>query len=417
LAVSILGCAEGGAITGSGGTSESGGTPETGGQVGSGGTPESGGQVGTGGAPGTGGKVGTGGTPGTGGQVGTGGAPGSSGETGAGGSMASLGGATGRAGRTGTTSRAGGATSPGGSPGVGGAPSAGGSTGAPFSHKKFFGNIDTSGSIRSDFNTMWDQFSPENAGKWGSVQGSSQSSFNWGSLDRMYKYCTDNNIIFKEHCFSWGAQQPSWADASNGEAALKNWMTQFCQRYPKVAVIDVVNEPLHTTPRYRDGIGGTGASGWDWIVNALKWAKEACPNAVLIVNEYNTIEYSGENGRIISLAKAVKGAGAPLMALGAQAHDVAKVSSATLKNYAEKIIAETGLPLYITEMDIGVADDNQQAQMMRDFVTPLWANDKVPGFTYWGYIVGRTWRANTGLMTDSGTKRPALTWLMSFLNR
>jgi endo-1,4-beta-xylanase len=41
----------------------------------------------------------------------------------------------------------------------------------------------------------------------------------------------------------------------------------------------------------------------------------------------------------------------------------------------------------------------------------------VKGFTYWGYIVGTTWRANTGLMTSSGTKRAAMTWLMSFLGR
>ncbi len=68
-------------------------------------------------------------------------------------------------------------------------------------------------------------------------------------------------------------------------------------------------------------------------------------------------------------------------------------------------------------MDIGVADDNQQATIMKDVVTPLWSNDSVKGFTYWGYIVGRTWRSNTGLMTDGGTKRAALTWLMGFLGR
>jgi endo-1,4-beta-xylanase len=198
---------------------------------------------------------------------------------------------------------------------------------------------------------------------------------------------------------------------------VQAWMKAFCDRYPKVAVIDVVNEPLHPVPSYRDGIGGAGSSGWDWIVNALKWARAACPNANLVVNDYNTIEYSSENGRIISLANAVKNAGGPIDAIGCQAHDIAKVSSDTLKSYSEKIIASTGLPLYITEMDIGVADDAQQAQMMKDFVTPAWNNPKVLGFTHWGYIVGRTWRSNTGLMTDSGTKRPAMTWLMSFLGR
>jgi endo-1,4-beta-xylanase len=264
---------------------------------------------------------------------------------------------------------------------------------------------------------MWDQFSPENAGKWGSVQGGGQSSFNWSSLDRMYKYCQDNKILFKEHTFIWGAQQPSWVNNSNGETAVKAWMKAFCDRYPQVAVIDVVNEPLHPQPAYKEGIGGAGSSGWDWIVNALKWAREACPNAILVVNDYNTIEYSGENGRIISLVNAVKKAGGPIDAVGCQSHDIAKVSQSTMTSYGQKIIDQTGLPLHVTEMDIGIADDNQQATRMKEFVTWAWENPKIMGLTYWGYIVGRTWRSNTGLMTDSGTKRPALTWLLDYLGR
>ncbi len=428
LAVSSFACSPSGGVTqaGSGGStvSSSGGQPDTGGAS------ESGGQVGNGGATGTGGMtVGSGGATESGGKTGSGGATSAGGTTGGGGTTGmggttSNGGAVSDAGRRdGGGTRDSGPAATGGGPGTGGSTSAGGASGAggstvtPGTVKKFFGNIDTSGSIRTDFKTMWDQFSPENAGKWGSVQGSSQSSFNWNSLDAMYKYCTDNNIVFKQHNFIWGSQQPSWVNNSNGQAAVQNWMTQFCQRYPNTAVIDVVNEPLHTTPAYRDGIGGAGSSGWDWIANALKWAREACPNAVLLVNEYNTIEYSSENGRIISLVNAVKKAGGPIDAVGCQGHDVAKVSVSTITNYANSIISQTGLPIYITEMDIGIADDTQQATIMKDVVTPLWSNDNVKGFTYWGYIVGRTWRSNTGLMTDSGTKRAALTWLMSFLGR
>jgi endo-1,4-beta-xylanase len=91
---------------------------------------------------------------------------------------------------------------------------------------------------------------PENAGKWGSVQRTGQDSFNWTSLDAMYKYCTDNNIVFKQHNFIWGSQQPSWTSSlapETGPAAVQNWMASFCQRYPGVQIIDVVNEP---------GIGG-----------------------------------------------------------------------------------------------------------------------------------------------------------------
>jgi hypothetical protein len=41
----------------------------------------------------------------------------------------------------------------------------------------------------------------------------------------------------------------------------------------------------------------------------------------------------------------------------------------------------------------------------------------VKGVTIWGYIVGATWRSNTGIMSSDGAMRPAMTWLMDFLER
>lgn len=423
-------------MKGSGGSTAS----SSGGQLGTAGVSGTGGQVGAGGVPGTGGKVGSGGATGTGGMMtGSGGTTESGGKTGsggaAGGTTTETGGATGLGGNTsnggavadagrrdGAGLRDSGSAGTGGGPGTdgstsaGGTSGAGGSTGTPGTVKKFFGNIDTQGQIRSDFKTYWDQFSPENAGKWGSVQPSS-GTFNWSSLDAMYKYCTDNNILFKEHNFSWGSQQPSWVTSSNAMTAVPAWISAFCTRYPKVALIDVVNEPLHNQAGYTGGIGGAGTSGYDWIVQMFKWARASCPGAILIVNDYNTIEYSSENGRIQTLVNAVLKAGGPIDAVGNQGHDVGKVSASTVLTYTNNIISGTGLPVYITEMDVGEADDNTQLSKISAVVTELWKLDQMKGMTYWGYIVGTTWRSNTGLMTSSGTKRAAMTWLMSFLGR
>jgi len=438
VAVCSFGCSpSGGGIAGTGGSPVS----SSGGQVGTGGHSETGGQVGTGGVSGTGGKVGSGGATGTGGMtMGSGGATDSGGRIGsggaAGGTTSGTGGSTGVGGSTSNdgavadTARpdVGGrrdsgpattdmGTGTGGSANTGGTSGAGGSTGTPGKIKKYFGNIDTGGQIRTDFKTMWDQFSPENAGKWGSVQGGSASTFNWASLDAMYKYTQDNNILFKEHCFFWAAQQPSMATNSNIETVAKAWMKTFCDRYPKTAMIDVFNESLHNSPAYKTGMGGTGTTGYDWLITAFKWAREACPNAILLYNDYNTIEYSNENSGVIKLVNAIKTGGGPIDGVGCQGHDVGKVSASTVTTYVNNITSQTGLPVYVTEMDVGEADDNTQLTKIKDVVTPLWANDKVGGITYWGYIVGRTWRDNTGLMTDAGAKRASLTWLMSFLGR
>lgn len=409
--------------TGTGGA-QTGGAPGTGGAVGSGGASESGGRVGSGGAPGTGGAVtGTGGKSST----GTGGKPGSGGVSGDGGQAQGSGGAandasvdSGRRTDTGNPPQGGASTGTGGT-GAGGTSGAGGSTGPVTLPTKFVGNIDTRGSIRSDFSKYWNQFSPENAGKWGSVQGSSQSSFNWNSLDAMYKYCNDNKIIFKQHNFVWGAQQPGWTDnlsASNGPTAVQAWMKAFCTRYPEVKIVDVVNEPPpHTTPKYANAIGGGTNSTWDWIANAFKWAREACPNAILVLNDYNNVELSGDVQHTIDIVTAIKKAGAPIDAVGCQTHGAANLPATTLKTNVDKIASGTGLPVYITEYDIAQADDAKQKSIYQDHFTMFMSNNNIKGVTIWGYLVGATWVNNTGIMQSDGTLRPAMSWLMSFLGR
>lgn len=285
---------------------------------------------------------------------------------------------------------------------------------------KFVGNIDTRNAIRSDFVTYWNQYTPENAGKWGSVERT-QGAFNWAALDASYQYCNDHDIIFKEHTFVWGSQQPSWTaslTAEDGPATVQRWMTEFCARYPNTKMIDVVNEPPpHTTPAYMNAIGGPGSTGWDWIVNAFTWARSACPNALLVLNDYSNIESASDAQHIVDIVKVLQKAGAPVGAVGCQAHGTVGVSSSTLKANIDRIARETGLPVYITEYDLNIADDAQQAAVMQEQFTLFWNDSNVKGITLWGYVAGSTWQSNTGLIQSDGAFRPAMNWLMTFLGR
>ena len=76
---------------------------------------------------------------------------------------------------------------------------------------KFLGNITTAYSVRSDFNTYWNQLTPENETKWASVEGT-RDVYNWASVDKEYQYCKDHNFSFKFHTLIWGSQYPSWMD-------------------------------------------------------------------------------------------------------------------------------------------------------------------------------------------------------------
>jgi endo-1,4-beta-xylanase len=285
---------------------------------------------------------------------------------------------------------------------------------------KFAGNITTQGQVRSDFINFWDQITPENEGKWGSCEPS-RNQMNWTGMDRVRDYARQHGIRYKHHTFVWGAQQPGWISGlpeNEQRAEVEEWIRLFCERYPDVALIDVVNEPPpHTTPPYMNALGGAGSSGYDWIVQAFRWARQYCPNAILILNDYNTIELQGDNNHIIDIANRIKAAGAPIDAVGAQAHGTANLTAMAVETFINRIASMTGLPVYITEYDLNIADDTRQRDVMQSQFTMFWNNPNVKGITLWGYVSGATWLPNTGLMSSGGQQRPAMVWLMDFLGR
>jgi len=202
--------------------------------------------------------------------------------------------------------------------------------------------------VRSVFITYWDQITPENEGKWGSVEGT-KDQMNWSGLDRVHDYAKQHSIPFKQHNFVWGAQQPNWIGGlsqADQRTQVEEWIRLFCERYPDTQLIDVVNEPPpHTTPPYTAALGGAGASGYDWIVQAFKWARQYCPNAILILNDYNIIEYGNDNSHIIDIVNRIKGAGAPIDAIGAQAHAAYSMQTSTVQGFLDNLATSTGLPV------------------------------------------------------------------------
>lgn len=406
-------------MTGTGGVRGTGGVVGSGGVAMTGGTTGTGGRVASGGITGSGG-VASGGVTGTGGHAGsaaTGGA--AAGGAASGGAGAGTAGAGGR--RSGGSSGHGGAIGTGGvTPGTGGASGTGGVPGKIQWPKKFCGNITQRGQIPATFTNYWDQIVPENEGKWGSVEGT-QGKYNWTSLDKIHDFAKQNNIPFKQHNFVWGSQQPSWIGGlsqADQKAAVEDWIKQFCTRYPDTQMIDVLNEPPpHTTPPYLAALGGAGSSGYDWVVTIFKWARQYCPSSILIVNDYNIIEYASDNSNMIKLVTSALKAGAPIDAIGSQSHALQTASVSTTQMYLDKLATSTGLPVLISEFDLNIADDTQQKTQMQNLFTMFWNDTNVKGVTYWGYLQGQTWETNSWLMSSSGTERPAMSWMMQFLGR
>lgn len=382
---------------GAGGTSTQGNSAAQGGI--SAGRPQA-----TGGAP-------FGGTTGKGNTLASGGSAATSGTSVATGGVK----ATGGTGASGGPKATGGTTAAGGAIGTGSTSATGGTTSAP--GKKFVGNITTGNSVDTNgmkYAKYWDQLTPENAGKWGSVQSTPTSQFNWAALDSFYAFAQTNSIQFKQHTFVWGAQQP---DGTPTLAQVENWIKSYCQRYPNTKLIDVVNEPPpHTTPKYTANLGAGEGGNWPWITKAFKLARQYCPNAVLILNDYNNIEYGDQEQHFIDIVTDIKKNGAPIDAVGCQSHGLHGISAATLKKNLDKMASGTGLPIYITEYDIADASDDAQKSIISAQFPVFWQHTSVKGITFWGWINGKTWVKETGLVNGTAP-RPSMTWLMNYLSR
>ncbi|WP_288131378.1 endo-1,4-beta-xylanase [Microbulbifer sp.] len=276
----------------------------------------------------------------------------------------------------------------------------------------FVGNITTGGQVRSDFMQYWDQITPENEGKWSSVEGT-RDQYNWSGLDAAYNFAKQNGIPFKQHTFVWGNQSPSWINnlsPSEQAAEIEEWIRDYCARYPDTEMIDVVNE---ATPGHAPADYAQSAFGNDWIIRSFELAKQYCPNATLILNDYNVLSWNTQE--FIDMARPAVEAGV-VDAIGLQSHGLEDWSLSDLESKLDAVAA-LGLPIYISEYDINHADDQIQLQIMQEQFPMFFNHPSVVGITLWGYVAGQTWVPNSGLIRSDGTHRPAMTWLMNFLGR
>lgn len=296
--------------------------------------------------------------------------------------------------------------------GVTGSSSSSSSSSSAASSKKFVGNITTSGAVRTDFVKYWNQITPENEGKWGSVERT-RGVYDWSALDKIYAYARQNNIPVKAHTFVWGSQYPSWItnlSAAEQAVAIEDWIRNYCTRYPDTKLIDVVNEAI---PSHAPAAYAKNAFGDNWIIKSFQLARKYCPNSVLILNDYNVLSWNTAD--FIALAKPLIAAGV-VDALGEQAHGLEAWTAADISSKLNQVAA-LGLPIYITEYDVAKTDDQAQLQIMQAQFPIFYNSPYVKGITLWGYVYGKTWVTGSGLIQDDGTARPAMTWLMNYIGR
>ena len=291
---------------------------------------------------------------------------------------------------------------------------------------KFVGSAH-SAAQNENFAAYWNQVTPENGGKWGTVEGT-RDVMNWTEAHAAYDLARANGFKLKWHALVWGNQQPAWIEnlpAAEQLEEIEEWFAAIAAEFPDIDQIDVVNEPLHDPPcsagggggNYCNALGGAGATGWDWVIKAFELARQHFPHAQLLLNDYSITNDGNATTRYLEIIKLLQDRGL-IDAIGDQAHAFSTTEAAPMPNHRANLdrLAATGLPIYATEFDIDGNDDSVQLASYQRVFPVFWEHPAVKGITLWGYRPGH-WRTAQGawLTYANGAERPAMQWLQAYV--
>ena len=300
---------------------------------------------------------------------------------------------------------------------------------------KFLGNTTFNG-IPEDYGTYWNQITPERECTWVIVE-KERGVYDWSGCDQTYNWAKENHATFSFRTLLWGSHYPVWLnglDVDETKKAITDWFDAVQEHYPDLEMIEVVNEAVKNGDNYHSGFGrgnnfiealGGNSGNYEFVVTAFKMARERWPKAILIYNDYNTIQWQKEQA--IDLLKKIKAQGAPVDAFGMQFHETTNqgsghycLHSSVLKRALHEAHEQTGLPIYITQYDVGDRDDEFQKKCYMEHIPLLMETEYVAGITLWGYVYGKTWiscgaqeQGCSGLIKD-GVERSAMTWLKEY---
>lgn len=278
--------------------------------------------------------------------------------------------------------------------------------------------------------------------------------FNWGQYEPdegkplleerrrfIFDWCIPNGISrFYGHMLVWTRQYgeyprtalPLWLfpyDRKTQYELLKKRIQREVKDYSDIDIVwDVVNEPIHCRAwgewekpnRFDEPLDKVFA----YVSDAFRWAHEANPKAILLVNEYDLFVSKQYRDRFLMLLKMLLDKNVPIHAVGIQAHDLQGVywpSPSEIWSACEIFGTQLGLDVYFTELcyfsdpkqpirgqhKSGFWSPEKQADAVEEFYRVAFGHPKVAGIIYFGLVGSEIWQPMTGLLDEDFRPKPA----------
>lgn len=206
--------------------------------------------------------------------------------------------------------------------------------------------------LTTDGEMHWDSFRP------------GPDEYDFDDVDQLVTYADRHGMAVEGHHLVWDEEdaQPAWLKEGNHTRAqlrdiMRTHIFAVAGRYKgRIDAWSVVNEPFSRAQHtfglkawWGDKLGG----GTAYIDDAFVWARQADPDATLILNDfYNETATRVANAQY-DYVKSARARGIPVDAVGIQMHiDAAWPPKKADMVWNMRRFAALGVPVYITEFDI-----------------------------------------------------------------
>lgn len=272
----------------------------------------------------------------------------------------------------------------------------------------------------------------------------SRETFDFTHFDRVFDFAEQHNMPVRVQHLVWGDEKwlPTWLKEGNYSrdellGIIEHHIKTVGARYEgDVREYSVVNEAFSRkllTGGNRDWWGER--LGFDYIDAAFRWARQADPEAILILNDFGNETKGDISNLMYNYVTGALQRGVPIDAIGMQMH-----MNPTNAPSTEKVVqnmrrfADLGLTIYITEFDVNIHDIHKSSKVERELQAQIYRDmlgaclevgpEICPNFGFLGLIDRQSWYNGLGLddadplmFTDDYRPKPAFWAVREELSR
>lgn len=241
----------------------------------------------------------------------------------------------------------------------------------------------------------YDIVTPENSMKMEKLNPES-GRYEFADTDNLMSFARANDMSVRGHTLVWHRQLPAWIESSavdSRETHMREYIARIMDRYSDdIAIWDVVNEPVADDGSLRGSESASDsvwfeAMGPEYIDIALLAARDASPTATLLINEFDISMAGPKFDGLMNLVDDLQQRQIPLDGIGFQMHLFTSFDTFDELRNNFAAVAERGLDIYITELDVSLADGastEDQAASYRQIVSICLEQPRCKAVQTWG---------------------------------